>query len=41
MKDLSFEDFADYFSQTFTYGLLIAKYQYEFQETLFGKKQSN
>ena len=41
IKDLTFRDFADLFSQTFTYGLFIAKYQYEVQQTLFGKKVSN
>lgn len=40
IKDLLLEDFADYFSQTFVYGLLIAKYQYEGEQTLFGKKVS-
>ena len=40
IKDLNKEDFADLFSQTFTYGLSIAKYQYETQQTLFGKKIS-
>lgn len=41
IKDLKEQDFADYFSQSFTYGLLIAKYQYEAQQTLFGTKISN
>ncbi|OQA93935.1 MAG: N-6 DNA Methylase [Microgenomates group bacterium ADurb.Bin219] len=40
IKDLTIRDFADLFSQTFTYGLFIAKYQYEAQQTLFGKKVS-
>ncbi|MHB8280374.1 MAG: N-6 DNA methylase [Candidatus Humimicrobiaceae bacterium] len=40
IKDLKIEDFSDLFSQTFTYGLFIAKYQFETQETLFGKKVS-
>ena len=41
IKDLEKQDFADLFSQTFTYGLFIAKYQYEAQQTLFGKKVSS
>ena len=41
IKDLEKRDFADLFSQTFTYGLFIAKYQYEAQQTLFGKKVSS
>lgn len=41
IKDLKEQDFADYFSQSFTYGLLIAKYQYEAQQTFFGTKVSN
>ncbi|MCL4386305.1 MAG: N-6 DNA methylase [Cyanobacteria bacterium] len=40
IEDLKIEDFADLFSQTFTYGLFIAKYQFETQGTLFGKKVS-
>lgn len=40
IKDLEKQDFADLFSQTYTYGLFIAKYQYEAQQTLFGKKVS-
>lgn len=40
IKDLESQVFADLFSQTFTYGLVIAKYQYEAQQTLFGKKIS-
>lgn len=41
IRDLGKQGFADLFSQTFTYGLLIAKHQYEAQHTLFGKKVSN
>jgi hypothetical protein len=33
IRDLTIRDFADLFSQTFTYGLFIAKYQYEAQQT--------
>lgn len=40
IEDLKIEDFSDLFSQTFTYGLFIAKYQFETQKTLFGKKVS-
>ena len=41
IEDLKLEDFADLFSQTFIYGLFIAKYQSETQETLFGKEISS
>ena len=41
IEDLKIKDFADLFSQTFTYGLFIAKYQFETQETLFGKEISS
>jgi len=40
LKDLTPQAFADLFAQTFTYGLFIAKYQSETQQTLFGKKVS-
>lgn len=40
IKDLTSETFADLFAQTFTYGLFIARYQYETEGTLFGKKIS-
>lgn len=33
LKDLGHDDFADLFAQTFTYGLFIAKYQFETQKT--------
>lgn len=41
IKDLEEDVFADLFSQTFTYGLVIAKYQFEAQQTLFGQKTSD
>lgn len=41
IEDLKEEDFADLFSQTFSYGLFIAKYQFETQQTLFGEQISN
>ncbi len=41
IKDLKEQDFADLFSQTFVYGLVIAKYDFEAQQTLFGKKNSD
>lgn len=41
IRKLDKRNFADLFSQTFTYGLSIAKYQYEAQQTLFGKKTSD
>lgn len=41
LKDLTPQEFADLFAQTFTYGLFIAKYQYETEGTLFGKKVSS
>lgn len=41
IRNLNKQDFADLFSQTFTYGLSIAKYQYEAQQTLFGRKTSD
>lgn len=41
LKDLTPEAFADLFAQTFTYGLFIARYQYETEGTLFGKKVSS
>lgn len=40
IEDLKEKDFADLFSQTFIYGLVIAKYDFEAQQTLFGKKTS-
>jgi len=40
IRDLTPQAFADLFAQTFTYGLFIAKYQFETQQTLFGKKLS-
>ncbi len=41
LKDLTHEAFADLFAQTFTYGLFIAKYQFEIEKepTLFSKKK--
>lgn len=41
LKDLTPQTFADLFAQTFTYGLFIAKYQFETEGTLFGKKISS
>jgi len=41
IKDLKKRDFADLFSQTFVYGLVIAKYDFEAQHALFGKKISD
>lgn len=41
IRDLKMRDFADLFSQTFVYGLVIAKYDFEVQQTLFGKKISD
>jgi type I restriction-modification system DNA methylase subunit len=41
IEDLKEEDFADLFSQTFSYGLFIAKYQFETQQTLFGEQISD
>ena len=41
LKDLTPQAFADLFAQTFTYGLFIAKHQYETEGTLFGKKVSS
>ncbi|MGB4254062.1 MAG: type ISP restriction/modification enzyme [Minisyncoccales bacterium] len=41
IKDLTGDAFADLFAQTFTYGLFIAKYQYEAEGNLFGKKSSS
>lgn len=40
LKDLTPPAFADLFAQTFTYGLFIAKHQYETEGTLFRKKAS-
>jgi predicted helicase len=37
LRDLTPQSFADLFAQTFTYGLFIAKYQYEIGSTLFSK----
>jgi len=41
IEDLKQDDFADLFAQTFTYGLFIAKYQSETQQTLFGEQISD
>lgn len=41
IRELKKRDFADLFSQTFVYGLVIAKYDFEAQQTLFGKKISH
>jgi hypothetical protein len=38
LRDLTPQSFADLFAQTFTYGLFIAKYQYEIGSTLFSKE---
>jgi type I restriction-modification system DNA methylase subunit len=42
LRDLAPEAFADLFAQTFTYGLFIAKYQFEIekQPTLFSKRKT-
>ena len=41
IEDLKEEDFADLFAQTFSYGLFIAKYQFETQLTLSGEQISS